>query len=49
MSELQEGMPAPDFCLPDADERTVCLAGCHGRLLLSRIPSGCTLQVVLLR
>ncbi|MDD3857023.1 MAG: redoxin domain-containing protein [Methanoculleus sp.] len=30
MSELSTGMPAPDFCLPDADEETVCLADLRG-------------------
>lgn len=49
MSELQEGMPAPDFCLPDADERTVCLAELRGAYVVVYFypkdnSSGCTLQ-----
>ncbi|HQD25193.1 MULTISPECIES: peroxiredoxin [Methanoculleus] len=34
MSELSPGMPAPDFCLPDADEETVCLGDLSGRYVV---------------
>ncbi len=49
MSELSPGMPAPDFCLPDADEETVCLADLAGRYAVVYFypkdnSSGCTLE-----
>lgn len=49
MSELTAGMPAPDFCLPDADEEMVCLADLRGAyavvyFYLKDNTSGCTLE-----
>lgn len=49
MSELSAGMPAPDFCLPDADEETVCLADLRGAYAVVYFypkdnTSGCTLE-----
>ena len=49
MSELAAGMPAPDFCLPDADEETVCLADLRGAYAVVYFypkdnTSGCTLE-----
>ena len=42
-------MPAPDFCLPDADEETVCLADLRGAYAVIYFypkdnTSGCTLE-----
>ncbi|MDK2916500.1 MAG: thioredoxin-dependent peroxiredoxin [Euryarchaeota archaeon] len=49
MSELSPGMPAPNFCLPDADDETVCLADLRGRYAVVYFypkdnSSGCTLE-----
>ncbi|KQC05440.1 MAG: alkyl hydroperoxide reductase [Methanoculleus sp. SDB] len=49
MTELTRGMPAPAFCLPDADGKEVCLADFKDRwLILYFYPkdnsSGCTLE-----
>lgn len=49
MSELTAGMPAPDFCLPDADEEMVCLADLRGAYAVVYFypkdnTSGCTLE-----
>ncbi len=49
MSRLEAGMPAPDFCLPDADEETVCLADLRGAYAVIYFypkdnTSGCTLE-----
>jgi len=49
MSKLEAGMPAPDFCLPDADEETVCLADLRGAYAVIYFypkdnTSGCTLE-----
>ena len=49
MSELSAGMPAPDFCLPDADDETVCLAELRGAYVVVYFypkdnTSGCTLE-----
>lgn len=49
MSEISTGMPAPDFCLPDADDETVCLAEQRGAYVVVYFyprdnTSGCTLE-----
>ncbi|MCP1662524.1 MAG: thioredoxin-dependent thiol peroxidase [Methanocalculus sp. MSAO_Arc1] len=49
MTELVVGMPAPDFCLPDADEQMVCLSEHRGRFVVVYFyprdnTSGCTLE-----
>ncbi|MCT8337197.1 thioredoxin-dependent thiol peroxidase [Methanoculleus sp. Afa-1] len=49
MSEISTGMPAPDFCLPDADDETVCLAEQRGAYVVVYFyprdnTSGCILE-----
>jgi thioredoxin-dependent peroxiredoxin len=49
MTELSIGMPAPDFCLQDKDEQTVCLADLRGTYAVIYFypkdnTSGCTLE-----
>jgi thioredoxin-dependent peroxiredoxin len=49
MPELATGMPAPDFCLPDADEETACLSALRGAYVVVYFypkdnTSGCTLE-----
>ncbi|MCC7564789.1 MAG: thioredoxin-dependent thiol peroxidase [Methanomicrobiaceae archaeon] len=49
MTALSIGMPAPDFCLPDADEQTACLADFRGGYVVVYFypkdnTSGCTLE-----
>lgn len=48
---VNEGMQAPDFCLPDSDGRAVCLKDFRGKwMVLYFYPkdntSGCTLEAV---
>lgn len=49
MTELEIGMKAPDFCLPDIDEHMVCLAEERGVFVIIYFypkdnSSGCTLE-----
>jgi peroxiredoxin Q/BCP len=49
MTDLSIGMPAPDFCLPDKDEQTVCLSALRGSYAVVYFypkdnSSGCTLE-----
>ncbi len=49
MTPLTIGMPAPDFCLLDADEQTVCLKDFRGAYVVVYFypkdnTSGCTLE-----
>ena len=49
MTELTIGMPAPDFCLPDADEKMACLSELRGIYVIVYFypkdrSSGCTLE-----
>ncbi len=51
MKELKEGMKAPEFCLPDANEKTHCLKDFSGKwIVLYFYPkdntSGCTKEAV---
>ena len=34
MNELKAGIPAPDFCLPDMDEKNICLSDFKGHFVV---------------